>query len=422
MLSSGQQCCTIVLCSIDLTQSLFESSPNLKLREHVCVTFPSTGLTRQPATPRASHSFTYISRLWHPDVDQLYIVSMPPVDLNSSLFLAANRGPQVRNLVDKLDFHGTMNLALADASAPYLARKKLLNAFKDHLRLAGLPTKFFDILEHNNAVLSGSFAQAFLDKDLCFEWTKTKPSQRDVDIYVGKGMLDNILHDINSLPGYTVTEKFRTVNPLEANGPFEDGDDERVLPFYENPAIWSMARLTLTASGGRICHMDVVESKSLSPLEPIVAFDLSHLRVGINVNGIFEFHPDWHINPRVSFVSPRVYKDDGETVQVHQQRFLLKYRLRGYTLIDSIENNSDSAGKSVHYCFASVDCPLTMRSTTDAGVKFVPFTEEAALAAMSEKPAILTEPVVYWRHGGFCKNSPGTSVSCYIGGSAEESE
>lgn len=83
-----------------------------------------------------------------------------------------------------------------------------------------------------------------------------------------------------------------------------------------------------------------------------------------------------------------------------------KYERRGFTVIYPT-NDGETPGENDHYCFISTSCPLTERRTTDGGVRYVAFTEAAALRVLTEKPDVLSKPELVWCHGGRCAQKPG---------------
>lgn len=136
---------------------------------------------------------------------------------------------------------------------------------------------------------------------------------------------------------------------------------------------------------------------------PILCFDLSHLRVAVSGEGIYEFHPNWHINEK-TFAGARgqALTELGEP-HYHTEKFFEKYERRGYKIV----NEDVFKAFEGHSCYTSDLCPLTLRSTTDEGVRFVPFTDAAAISASVGPMKLLHSPVVYWKHGGRCGGNEG---------------
>jgi len=310
-------------------------------------------------------------------------------------------------------FHpiSVLQLATTDITIPFYARTKLLHNFKSALTFVGLPEEFYGALEQQKAVISGSFVPHLLKQEPHSRWQAESP--HDVDVYVGLGQLADFVHAINQLPHSNIIG-FIHVRPTD--GPAHDQvayDEHGALlqgvqgePFYNNVAIASMVRLTLITNGVTRCKLDIIESKSTSPLMPILLFDLSHLRCALTSEGLFIFHSDWHTDNCNTYVNPRVHNFEGQqgALNLHTQQFFHKYELRGFRILDPTTQDQ-TPGHAGHICYTSTSCPLTLRSTNDSGVQFVPFTDNAALTSLSETHPLLTNPILRWRHGGRCNAS-----------------
>lgn len=94
------------------------------------------------------------------------------------------------------------------------------------------------------------------------------------------------------------------------------------------------------------------------------------------------------------------------TILPSSEYFLSKYERRGYEVVPPMSMEL-TPGDEGHSCYVSTSCPLTMRSTKDDGVRYVPLTEEAAVGCLSKVPCVLGDAELQWRHGGMCRFSEG---------------
>ncbi|KLO06184.1 hypothetical protein SCHPADRAFT_895663 [Schizopora paradoxa] len=331
---------------------------------------------------------------------------------NTSEFVPSITDTEYNAMLRNFDRKALVNLATDKATMPYLARAKLRDDLLLMLDDVGVPSAgdFYKALGTHNAVLSGSFVACYLDPDFSATWPAPVFGPRDVDMYVGKGKLDDMLSAISQLSGGTM----QMVSRSEAPTPTLDKDGEVLIGpvhsrFYNNAAIGAMARIRIRVPGKRSCYMDVMESKSKSALMPIVRFNLTHLRAAISFEGILDLHPEWN-HDRKTYASPRVKRsqavDIDEDFVSPVEKFYSKYRNRGYEVVegDLVDDTEP------HVCRESTCCPLTLRSTVDLGVRFTPITEEAAIRLCHGPPQLLADPIVYWTHGGKCMYSGDETV------------
>lgn len=306
-------------------------------------------------------------------------------------------------LMKKFDRKGVLKLATDKLTIPYHARTCLRRDLHSAFDSLGLPTGFIDVIKARNAVVSGSFVPAFMDPNFCDTWGGMPYIPSDVDVYVAKNELESTLVSFNDLQGANMVVLSSATRPTDAEEDLIPGI--RDAAFYNNAAIDAITRIRLDNETGKRCFVDVIESKSASPFMPVLLFDLSHLRVAITAHGFFEFHPEWH-NENKSYAGPKVHTlTDDQHLLPHTRAFFTKYERRGLHIVDSEPFQTPQSGH--HVCYSSTICPLTLRSTLDEGVRFVPCTEDAAIQAATSVPPILQDPIVYWRHGGKCAGTPG---------------
>lgn len=308
-------------------------------------------------------------------------------------------------MLEGFDRRALMEVATSNLTLPYYARAKLMRDFKAALQRMGLPAEFYYVLKRHDGVISGSFVPFFLKRTGDDGWQKNDQDVHDVDVYVGHGKAHEFVESLRNMHGVRLSS-CSFIHPSNVENDDNEATAENVQngPFYSNPGISLMARLTLVHGEDYTCKLDVVESKSTSPLLPILYFELSHVRQAISAEAIIDFHPQWHgSSAKVTFVSPRVsdYARPTEDYHPYTRRFLEKYESRGYQVVD-LTKAMETPGDISHYCHVSPSCPLTLRSTTDEGVQYVPFTEDAAMKCLSSKPTILSQPVLKWCHGGRC--------------------
>lgn len=337
-----------------------------------------------------------------------------------------NEGQQA---IRRFDHRALLSLATTDLTIPFHARAKLLRDFKSALTNVGLPTRFYDILQHHPSVLSGSFVPFFLDGTVhATPFPAINEHIHDVDLYVALGHVDFVIEDIRNMSDCKIVSFYSTrlPKPNENAGTYaEDGAFLANIqdgPFYDNYTISSMVRMTLERDDGCKCMLDVIESASTSPLMPILLFSLSHLRLALSADGLFEFHPDWHPpSSNVTYVSPRAYERQGDedVVTYPTEHFLQKYEKRGFKIIHSWQGDETPRNEN-HECYVSLSCPLTLRNTTDAGVRFVPFTEDAAIRMLQEPHPFQFHPTLEWRHGGTCTKSEGAKEIAIVQEQATE--
>lgn len=308
-------------------------------------------------------------------------------------------------MLEGFERRALLDVASSNHTIPYYARAKLMRDFKAALLHTGLPAEFYYVLKRHDGVISGSFVPFFLKHNKDEGWDGAGSEVHDVDVYVGSGKALEFVESLRNMNGVNLSTCF-VVHPSNVENDNNEAAAVNVEdgPFYNNPGISMMARITLVHGEDYSCKLDIVESRSASPLLPIMFFELSHVRLGISAEAIIDLHPQWHDpSEKVTFVSPRVmqYAKSTNTLHPHTQRLIDKYTRRGYRVFGPT-TSIEAPGDLNHYCYASPSCPLTMRSTTDEGVLYVPFTEEAAMRALSNKPRILCQPIVKWCHGGRC--------------------
>ncbi len=297
------------------------------------------------------------------------------------------------------DMKGIIQLASDTFSLQYHARARLLLEFKACLEAFGLSSSFYEALATHDAVISGSFVLWFLDD------ARKSKAIKDVDVFVGRGRLDDFLVSLHQMFDARLIVLSSTTRPRsEQETAASMGHD---IHYYTNSAILSVVRLRLEGLNGESTYVDVVESTMESSLAPILAFDLSHLRACLLSEGYFDFHPVWHRGMK-TYVGPAAFSHtEDHSLLPGAQTLFDKYQSLGYDIVDrsTVVVMEDEEG---HVCYDSYSCPLTLRSTTDGGVRFVPFTELAATRLFSDHLAILGRPPIRWRHGGCCAKSGST--------------
>ncbi len=297
------------------------------------------------------------------------------------------------SLIRRFNRTATLRLATDNLTIQYHARVKLLADLLAAFDGFGIPSQFYNVMAQHDAVVSGSFVLWFLDQ------FSSQADVHDIDIFIARGKLDDFLLAIHNLPPIELVVLSSTTRP-GAHDPTAAtmGQD---ITYYDNAGIQSVVRLRVENTNGKFCNLDIVESVSASPFSPILYFDLSHLRVALSSNGLFEFHPDWHQGNK-SYVGPNTVKLNQKLPHPsYIDAFFKKYLDRGYILED-LSTSAVAPANDEHICYRSFSCPLTVRRTTDDGVRFVPFTETAAVQCTTGPPTILTQPPLQWRHGGRC--------------------
>ncbi|KLO06188.1 hypothetical protein SCHPADRAFT_895667 [Schizopora paradoxa] len=264
-----------------------------------------------------------------------------------------------------------LELATDHLSIHFHARRKLRKEFEDVLEAANFDPHFLEEVNEVDGVITGDVIDLLLSSRSS-QAGKTDAALiegglRSVEICVPAGALVEFVGDLRHANA-NIAEHFISASRDEnVNEEEEEGLQRLRSEFFANPAVSSVAELSLTSTLDSTVRVVVIESKYRSALAPILHKRAASDRRAICKDGLFDFE----------------YRAEEPSCP------LPGFRNRGGIEAEDFR----------HTCFHSLRCPLTWRSTLDSGVRFVPFTESAALAILERVPKLLAQPPMRWRIG-----------------------
>lgn len=296
-------------------------------------------------------------------------------------------------LLNRFCIKDVLPLATDEMSIQFHARKKLRRRLEDCLDdvfdgFSGV----LDVLETEGAVISGQFALWFLEE------TAAREGLKEVDIFVRNGGLDEMVLSLQWVCRADAVVVSWTSRPgAEEEDVGQMGRDDG---YYQNLGINSVVRMLLENEEGEELFVVIVEAVGTSPLTPILFFEPVTLRLALSSDALIVFHRDgcWRKAAPLP-TGTSVFFPSYDAVETESG---------GFEVGDGMVKDEG------HICYGSRSCPLTIRRTTDEGVWYIPFTEKAAVLAISAHSSLLSAPIVRWRGGGDCISSAGEAMKLEV--------
>lgn len=234
------------------------------------------------------------------------------------------------------------------------ARYGILTTLRDIVNRFGLSSvlSLWLTMENTCSVISGLYALLAIFPGV-FE-------PNDLDFYVPASNLDILLSYIQQ-NGYTLA-----ASPAEYR--------------YMSPSVLGVHRLVCGALA-----IDVVSMQGPDPLKAVVEFHSTLLMNAISSSGLVCLYASLTLR-NVGIINYGLPSIPGVNGVAHFD----KYRLRGFSLEESLEDLDDSLVEDGHRCRVNPSCPSTIRTIHDAGVLFIAFD-------YIDDPFLTHRPTLVWR-------------------------
>nr|KAG8987912.1 hypothetical protein FRB93_004358 [Tulasnella sp. JGI-2019a]KAG9039459.1 hypothetical protein FRB95_010748 [Tulasnella sp. JGI-2019a] len=243
--------------------------------------------------------------------------------------------------------------------------KTMLRPWVDYARMR-------DVMEEIGAVISGSWALAFLlglgDE---VAW-----SAKDVDLYVPNGnSCERLVTYLSTIEGYTEVQHYLLSGGLEqATLRQLDPEEQSEAYTFNRRGIHNVYIVKKVLKDGTCRSIDIIESIGPSAVSPIVSFDYTCVMNWIAHDSIVCLYP------KLTFKKLGIdqsIKGDGHRVQSR----MLKYRQRGFVHARQTEMLPGSP-----VCGSA--CIALSRSTHDIGAMIVPLTDGDGDASYDSMPRV----------------------------------
>lgn len=253
------------------------------------------------------------------------------------------------------------------------------------------PKDLLGTMRETEAVISGSFVLRFVLG--IAEW-----QPRNLDLYVCTGHPTRLLRNFVTASGFDLKRV--------ANNPrfHPDRSDVKRIWLYQKPR-----------PRGPTAYLDIIETSARRAFAPVFRFHLTCLMNFMTWDGIYILYPALTFSMR-ALVHPR---ENQSHVNVLQQPQYVKYRERGFTILQAVEDLDADCGDA---------CPGLWRSVADVGCFVCLFRDGGSDVlgctvdmesmtwtwtvdgdmprARCQNPKCTRTPLMYPRHDGFQPVTP----------------
>ncbi|KAF9549162.1 hypothetical protein CPC08DRAFT_648284 [Agrocybe pediades] len=242
-------------------------------------------------------------------------------------------------------------------------------------------TQTLSLLDRANAVISGSFAQRMLfPGDALMTY-----SPGDIDFYIPATSRSIFLRFFAMYTPYVVVSSRNT-------------------RYYSD----AISEVLLLVSGKS--YINIIVSSNDNAIFPIFYFHSTCVMNFLSSAGIFCAYPELTFNLRNLPNSLHTQTAN------HARRFqacMKKYWARGFSTAKEVSKWKEFAH---HTCYQNFNCPMTIRSTLDAGCFFLPVFDDAETAYSGRSGwGAYGQGGITWRLGGLPCNGNGKKVLGYVG-------